>query len=383
MGLTKSLKDSVTLALNLLICLTVFVGPVGFAADEIPVIPNKMLIRTIPLEVSAYPEAANISEQATSAQKTIAGLTESPNLLVHMELLREAYGIYGDNSTEKPKLIKALKDRYWADQENPEKFFDYGYSQLVFDANKNGLFFLRKANDKIASPFTNLAYGLAQIDADIYFEKAAINELTTRKMDAVYKLKDALTLNRDAKKSGVWASYVAIVQALKAYPAYESIVTEDVSTIYVPYSFQTTASTAGINFLAVSPNTPSAAPQNTLSTLPKEKTLCHFDTQSLDWKQLADLKAIDLDNDGHNEGVAFLKTTETGPYQVVVYNEDRRPLAMFSSNKTGYLAEDLNGDGIKELVVRQYDSDPMHPVSVYRWNGQCFNEDKDIKAYFQ
>ncbi len=349
------------------------------------------LLRSVSLDVSKYPEASQIASQTQNADSTLTLLSNTKPLLVHMEALRLAYESFGMDMAEKDKLMQALKDRYMTDAENAEKFFDYGYAQLVMELNKNGLFFLRKANDKLGNPFTSLAYGLAQIDTDRLIENAPPEELTTRKMDATYKLKDALVYNREDKFPGVWPSYVRILESLKEASAYDSFRSEDVTTIYVPDSFTTLVQhddphqylvLAGDAAPIPTASTTQVASNTMAATLPTTTAMCEFSKTVTNTSPLAMSKTMDLNNDGSHEAILFYAQAPEGPYQVQVMDQQNHMIASFISYKAPYIMEDLEQDGQYELVIRQFSKDPYHPLYVYRWNGGCYSEDKTVTAYF-
>lgn len=347
----------------------------------------EMLIRTVPMEVSGYAEAEGLTEKIQTADATLTLLQETEPLIVHMEALRNAYQIYGQNSEETQKLLSSLKERYMADSSNAAKFFDYGYAQLVFEGNKNGLFFLRKANDQIASPYTSLAYALAQVDVDRIHEAAAPDALTTRKMDITYKLKDALLYNKEDLLPGVWPSYVHILEALKAFPAFENLIHEDVTAILVPYGTTSANREGGNLFLNIDVSQYSdkvAGQPGTMSAKSIDvDTSCNFSTEVPNWSDLAASKSTDLDGDGQMESINFFTTSAEGPYQVRVLNHDSKVIGAFESYKAPYIMEDLDMDNRFELVVRQFDKDLYHPLYVYRWNGNCYGEDKRVSAFFK
>jgi hypothetical protein len=342
------------------------------------------------MEVARYPEAATLDTHLTTPQATVSLLDTTKPLLVHMEILRRAYATLGQNPADRQMVLKLLKDRYMAKPTLAERYFDYGYAQLVMDGNKNGLFFLRKANDTLASPFTSLAYAIAQIDVDRDIEHATPDALTTRKMDAVYKLKDALMFNREDRLPGVWPSYVHVLQALADYPAFSSLQTEDVTTLLVPVgnlslNRQSTGVSEGSAFLAML-NQPADPPKTSASEpLPPDIASCTCSGSSAvtTRSRLAYSKSFDLNNDTTLESVNFYTgAAAQSPYQVEVYSHDSRLVGQFASYKAPYIIEDLEGDGKYELVVRQFDKDLYHPLYVYRWNGQCYGEDQRISAYF-
>lgn len=346
-----------------------------------------MLIRSVPLEVSGYTEATDLDQQVQTAEGTVQVLTTTMPLIVHMEALRRAYTAFGQNAEETQKLLKDLKERYMADTSNAEKFFDYGYAQLVMEGNKNGLFFLRKANDALTSPYTSLAYALAQVDVDRMIDNATPDALTTRKMDVGYKLKDALLYNREDRLAGIWPSYVHILEALAEYPAFESLRSEDVTTLYVPYGSTSLNRSESSNqlLLALAPSSSEEAsePLPAAPEAPTVETSCVFSPLSASEMTLAQSKSMDLDNDGQAETVNFYQTAAGSPYVVDVTDSQNRVIGRFTSYKAPYIAEDLDGDNRFELVVRQFDKDPYHPLAVYRWNGSCYGQDTGVASFFK
>jgi hypothetical protein len=340
------------------------------------------------MEISGYPEAVTVDQADQTADATLAFLDTCKPLLVHMELLRRAYTVYGTNTDESAKLMKALKARYMAEPENAEKYFDYGYAQLVMTADKNGLFFLRKANDKLANPYTSLAYGITQIDTDLAFENQLGSDLTPRKMDAIYKIKDALQYNKEDVMPGIWPSYIHILESIKSYSAYDSFRNEDMSTLYVPFgnadlsktpdasnaflSLESTAKNPEIQNPASAPVPVVAAPAQT----------CSF-ANPPDWSKLYVAKSMDLLSNGQNYSINFFNIETGKPYKVVVMDPQNNVVGEFSSYKAPYIMEDVDNDGKFELVIRQYEKDPYHPVYVYRWNGNCYGEDQQISTYFK
>ncbi len=353
----------------------------SFASDD----TSSMLLRTVPLDVSSYSQAATLDQSVQTADSTLKLIDSTKPLLLHMEALRRAYAAFGQNQAENDKLMAALKTRYLSDPNDANKFFDYGYAQLVMQADKNGLFFLRKANDKLESPYTSLAYGLAQIDADKVFEHASPDMMTDRKLDVTYKFQDALNYNKQDLLPGVWPSYINIMKALTSYPAFNSLRQEDVSTLYVPYgstSMNTQAKGDQLLSLEVADNN-SDSPAMNDSHPPEVSSTCNFSATPPDWKALAQSISWDLNNNGQSESIDFFKTEPGKPYQVEVMAGKNNVVGEFTSYKAPYIAEDLDNDGKFELVVREFKEDPYHPVYVYRWNGKCFAEDQSVAAYFK
>ncbi len=360
---------------------------VALEATSTTVTEKPMLLRTVPLEVSSVPQAEGLDQAVQTADGTYEFMTSTDSLLLHMETLRRAYAAYGQIPEERAKLMKALKARYLTNENDPIKFFDYGYAQLVMEANKNGLFFLRKANDKIGSPYTSLAYGLAQVDTDIIFENAPPDAMTTRKMDVGYKLKDALIFNRDDMKPGVWPSYVRILEGLKPYEAYSSLINEDVTTIYVPYGATSSSPNSALMALSMADGNTVESDQSTTTATsrpPEVAQTCSFSSTPVNWNQLKTSKSLDLDQDGTTDSINFFLTgTPNAPYEVRILNGKNQVIGELKSHKGPHITEDIDGDGKMEIVVRQFDKDPYHPIYVYRWNGSCYAEDKQVSAYFK
>lgn len=353
--------------------------PAAFLASD-----DAMLIRSIPLVISGYAGAAGIPEAAKTPEGVISVLEATSSLLPHMEVIRQAHTCAGQSPEAKLTLLTSLKDRYLKDQDNPAKFFDYGYAQLVLEGNKNGLFFLRKANDRLNTPATSLAYGMAQIDVDRLHEKGQPSELTTRKMDAGYKLKDALILNRVQKMPGIWPTYVQIMASLKDFTAFESLRNEDVSSIYVPAgntSLSRSLPSAASAFLAM----PTAQADTEVPATMSSGVIapCKASYSTPTQAALAYTKKVDILNNGELSTVNFYKSQTDSLYLVQVQDAKNKVVGEFTSYKAPYIMEDLDGDNQFELVVRQFEREPLHPVYVYRWSGACFGEDTGISAYFK
>lgn len=514
------------------------------------------LIRKIPIHTESYLDTGTLVQQTQTPETTLQLINQyKSNLLVHMESIRQAYHHFGTNKPLRDKFMASMKSRYTKNTADSVAFFDYGYAQVMFDGNKNGLFFLRKANDALVSPASNLAYGLAQIDADRYFENASPMLMTTRKMDVVYKLKDALTLNKVQKMAGIWPTFVEIRNSLRPYDAYESMLKEDFTLMYVPkgsteltargfqlftnprieeavdpskkqkirrvksdqpfgatmtelprvealppdttpanqrpapvrtsnfftrmlgldpesaapkessvvkveslsqvvavpnftrpFDTNTIANANPLprvteepvpNYLmaALSPTTQPAAPTalpyglpegmqpvhnvfvslagdtaavnkgpNTyVSNSPTSSTgltttpvtvgatsypgsdTCQVQSQVVNPKEMRFAVVMNLmTQQAPPNAIEFYNSNpETSPYYVRILDISKRVIGQLYSSKAPFIMEDLDRDGTYEMVVRQYNIEPMQPILVYRWNGSCYGEDRDISAYFQ
>ncbi|MBX2860005.1 MAG: hypothetical protein KTR14_02130 [Vampirovibrio sp.] len=398
------------------------------------------LLRDVPLEIGAYEASDHVLDTSlTSADAVMNVLQGSQNLLVHMEVLRRGYTEL--STAEQQKLIKNLLARKKAMAEDTASFFDYGYAELVYNRNKTGLFFLRKANDRLKNQFTSLAYAMAQAEVDLNEEGASPSEMTTRKLDVTYKLTDAV--HRDAKshKPGFWASFVRVQQKLQPVTAFKDIVKSDFSTSYVPYATSslfdeeqdefseemttvtepldpTACSALGKKPLALTA-TPvevasAASPASSVPVPGAEPESADTDTMADVEPTESDDQAVttdaapesseaavppvqhvipenatlyktlnmDLNNDKVMENLNFYQVPGQEHYTVVITNKDEIVLGVVEAPAATYLAEDLDGDHIKEIVIRQFHRDPYHPVHVYRLKDCQYQLDESVEQVF-
>ncbi|MEM0951468.1 MAG: hypothetical protein AAGI66_04905 [Cyanobacteria bacterium P01_H01_bin.74] len=197
-------------------------------------LPPPSLIRDVVLNIDHYPNVTReLPPRFNTASEILAALDNTTQLLIHMELLRRGY--HQLPVPEQSRLLERLDNRHKDAIQDKIKAFDLGYAQLVYLDNKSGLFFLRKVNDAIRNQFTSLAYGMAQVDADLNLEHAQPDAMTTRKMDAIYKLGDAVKIDAVRHQNGFWPSFVAVISELKKIKAYNSFSQRDFSLVYVPY----------------------------------------------------------------------------------------------------------------------------------------------------
>lgn len=337
------------------------------------------LLRSVPLEISAYEVEAGIPPTLSDAAQVLDLLNGNRNLLVHMEVIRRAYTDLPPE--ERQKLLEELFGRYQALDDDAVRFFDHGYAQLVFEENQTGLFFLRKANDAIKDQFSSLAYAMAQAEADLNHENRAPDEMTTRKMDVMYKLKDAAIRDAGASMAGFWPSFVRVTEKLKDFPAYASVKKTDYSVKYVPYGNSVlplamsrllgdggridlvgASGAGGFQGCEISRNR---------LTPPDE--------------MLYTAKHVDLLGTGDTFVVKFFRTDEADEYRVRVLNPDQQVIGAFTSSVAPYIIEDLEEDGKYEFVIRQHKTDPYHPVVVYRLSddGCAVTKDETVSAYFE
>ena len=137
---------------------------------------------------------------------------------------------------EQEALLQKLFQAYRRAPDSADAFLPYGYAQWIVRGNKTGLFFMRKAADKLPKePYVQLAYAIAQVDADRHLEGAPPEEYTLRKLDAVHKLDDALAAQRDNPQDKLWPTLLAVRDALASWPAYADWARQDLSLKMVPY----------------------------------------------------------------------------------------------------------------------------------------------------
>ena len=338
------------------------------------------ILRSVPLEISGY----NLPKDNgfTTASELLGVMDGQKSLLVHMELMRRSYLTLPES--EKEKLLSTLYTRYKTSENDTIKFFDHGYAQMLYKKNKTGLFFLRKANDRIGDQFSSLAYAMAEAEADVELENAGPAEMTTRKLSVMFNLRDSLARQKASAKPGFWPSFVRFIAALQPLDAYDDFTDTDFSLDFVPYGNSVTAATvgasAGMGGAAASIDTATSCSVRANRVTPTETPGTLFGS-----------RMVDFDNDKQFETVRFYtekpmqaySADERPTYRVVITDNQGRLLGEMSSRVAPYIVEDLNGDGAYEVVIRQYQADPYHPVLVHRLTECGFEEDKTVYGYFQ
>src|SRR5262249_24124410 len=141
------------------------------------------LLHSVPLEISGYVVAKDFPITFYTSDQVLKAIDSSPVLIIHMDALRRSNEDLP--STEQQKLIAALIKRQQLKEKDAQLAFDLGYAQLIYNNNKTGLFYLRKANDQFQNQFSSLAYAMAEVEPDLNHEGAPPDGMTTRKMDAM------------------------------------------------------------------------------------------------------------------------------------------------------------------------------------------------------
>ena|GEM_PF-1799459 len=327
------------------------------------------LLRGFPLTVEGYEAGKVMPESFSSAAQVIQSIDASPVFLLHMEALRRGYASLGKE--ERVKVLETLLKRHKANENSLEIGFDYGYALVLYNRNKTGLFFLRKSNDYFKTQFTALAYGMAELEADLALENAKPDEMTTRKLDVIYQLDDAVQRDAQAHSPGFWPSFIRVIQAMKPLSAYGSFPNRDFSLVYVPIggltkqahqsekansesvTIQTTPYSNLLNNSSHTGCTPQTAPEA-------------FTPDNKPGTSPTGGRSVTLN---HNTVLMqFYPTSQVGQTRVRVTSFKGQPLLSFTTfAKPSTLVEDIDNDGTDEIVARQYAQDPFQPVLVYRY----------------
>lgn len=397
-----------TLWTSLLVLVPLLGGLCGYA-DSTPAV-SLDLVRETPMEI---PKKVGLPASFDSASAVMPFLTlKEDDLGIHMEALRRAYHSLG--LTERKKLVDTLYTRYQGQPKNEIYYFDHGYTQWLFQQNKTALFFLRKANDALHTPYTCLAYAMAQAEVDLTEEHSAPDQVTTRKMDVGYKLNDAVVADAEHHIPGFWPSFVQVLKKLEPVAAYNDIVFRDYSPTYVPYgnktlpkavldakgnpiSFEYKSDKGRISIDNTENNPLGATALSALQeTVPKpgltakaasthNESPCVFtpvSSAALPNRMLTQ-RLLPGNTVGDYYRIRFYKRDPKG-YRVVATNAQDFILADFPSTQGASIIEDLEDDGQYELVVRQYRDNPFKPVEVYRLTPNCgYQLDEKIQSYFE
>jgi hypothetical protein len=359
--------------------------------------PSMDFVRTIPL---GLPRTEAQLLQTTNLTLPIAQtllMNDNTSAALHMEVIRLAHQQF--TPPDQQKLLYALYQRYQKNNTNPRCFFDYGWAQLALQRNKTGLFFLRKANDRLAHQDTMLAYAMAQIEADLVAEGNPPEEPTVRKTDVMFKLKDAIALQMEQPKQGFWPTYVRLLDRLKPFAAYESFVARDYSLQLFPRvavkQDYTLPSPKPLSLGAASQGKPLSAnpPLSTGITM-----ACSVNQEAYtqatsgtflsgEWVKVPMAKQGMPNNltDASYRLLVYQSQASNKKYHAVVANAQQQPVMVFMNLTQYRLQEDPNGDGIPELVIRQYADNPLDPVAVYSFQPQtgCYTRHTEMTRIFQ
>lgn len=339
------------------------------------------MLRSIPLEINGYASGRALPDKFTTKEQVIQALNSTPVLLIHMETLRRAY--HDMPITEHDKLLEAIHNRRMTNEKDLMLGFDHGYAQLVFKHNKTGLFFLRKADDFFKDQFSSLAYGMAQVEADLNLEGSTPDVMTTRKLDAIFQLGDAVKRDASKHQPGFWPSYIQVIEKMKPLAAYKSFSNRDFSLVYVPYG-NTVVPLKGTSTASL----PLSKGGNITDSLTDVSlgTTCSPEATSMEASSRPTGRSVAQQPatfNGLPALVQFFKTEGSEQYHVQVTGPDGKPMANFkASTIPRRVVEDLNGDGLYEIVIRQYDKNPLQPVIVYHYTPCGLELDQAVHESF-
>ncbi|MBY0450351.1 MAG: hypothetical protein K2X01_06995 [Cyanobacteria bacterium] len=372
------------------------------------------LLHQIVFPVTAYHEATLWPEKLEKAETLFPALEQDQHLLVHMEAFRRASKEL--NATEQERLLKWVFQRQQLAPENVVRFFDQGYGQIVLKNNKTGLFFLRKANDRLKNQFTSLAYALAEADVDLGQEASSPAEMTMRKLDVTYKLIDAVTRDSEMHQPGFWPAFADTVDRLSGVPAYADFTRQDFSQKYLPYgksmagalemlspaeivARKSSGNASGNAIDKKSGKSSEIKKQSATNKLPESLTLLAEavpekvmpgegleaglqEAFRVNWVPGESPFYLYLHKSELSEGLTT--GSEKSTKEFWLYNAQKQPLCHFSAGVNAYqVVEDLDANGIPELVVRQYASNKRHPLHVYRYQNGRFELDAAIEKLFE
>lgn len=375
-----------------IVCASLSIGLLGLSSVwGVAAAEQFYILKDLSINTAKYENVPDFST-LTTVPATLNALGHSSDVAVHVSIIRSAFDQLPLDSHE--PFLDALHERHREFHEDAMRFFDHGYAQFLFRQNKMALYHLRKANDRLKSPFTNLVYALAQVEIDLNEENASPLTMNTRKLNVLHLLTDAVVQDVDNHAPGFWAAYVPMLEKLATVPVYRDFVTQDFTQKYLPYGDRIMPSfNAGTGDDDMAPE------------------ICDEATEApedLPWQTLYRSVPIDLTGDGQNEVIHFFIADDITPeseqvlkvpppteetvvreevpvhnYRVVVVNKANQMLADFISASAPYIIEDIDEDEIPELVVRQYRANKLKPLTVYRLNDCAFVLDEAINSYFE
>ena len=268
----------------------------------------------------------------------IAALNGSSSLLCHAKLLQQV-ALKNPGAKSLSPYTQALRQRYLANENNPTHFFDYGWAQWVFNQQQASLFYMRKANDALATSETALLYAIAQAECDRVLEKAPLGSLTPRKRDVMYLVEDSLTRLRQKPSPGIWPLSAQFIAWLQPDSAYTPLTQRELSSLVVPYGKRPDALPLAVAQL---PRMGAVPGETRLVTLTPNEPPLRLSFVPLSTASSANGFKITLQD---MAGLPFLETT---------------------SPKAPYIIENIDKDPNYELVIRDAIGAPGQPVRVYR-----------------
>jgi methyl coenzyme M reductase subunit C len=358
------------------------------------------LLAYMPIPMGGYLATKELPSKFTSHQTVLEILKENRNIPLQLEILRRAY--WSLSAGEQMELLVGLQRFHQEAANDPYRFFSLGITKLLMADNQSGLFYLRKANDAINNSFTRLAYGAAQAGVDMRQEKAPADKWTNRKQNAVFMMSDSVRAHGANPLPGFWGAYLRATELLAPLPAYTEYVTADMTDLIVPYGDSVSLSYSKPKE-GESTLTSAAIAGSTDATLmaatdlaPQTPATCQRDGIGSNVIRNA-TRQVYLQVDGRNgyEVIRVLpnsknssddsadSTTTTGEDNIFISNESGQIIGQFSARKAPYIFEDLDSDGLPEVVIRQFNENRQTPVSVYRYDGCTYTKDQAIAQLFE
>jgi len=351
-----------------------------------------------------------LPETYTTASTVLSDLQKSPSLSWHVEALRRA--AHSLPPSQYAALVSGMQQRLGQQPSSAVRQFDWGYTKLVFENNKAGLFYLRKAHDELQSPVSALTYGLAQAAVDTLVEKAPPTDMTIRKLDVMHKLDDALMLHAKHPVAGFWPTYRAAMNQLASVPMYADWVATDRSETLVPtgdsvelaYNFMAMTIPSQVGKAEVANATTASNPLTTMATA-TESSLCQRQPfnpatqQAQGWNPKDAIKTVGVTVQGNTATAYVFQGAHPQSSPTMVITQGESILARVTSKRVPYVLEDTNHDNTPEIVVRQFlteDTTPElggrpagpvtlseTPLQVYRYNGCQYELDKTVSSLFE
>lgn len=393
------------------------------------------------LDVSAIPVPV---AQLQTAEQLVQALSLDPSrLLQNMALLHRAYLQLPQSQRE--NALALLLKRKDANMAQPASWVDLGYAQVLWDRNKTGLFFLRKADDQLKSGASSLAYALAQAEIDTYVEQADPNTVNVRKLDVAQLITSAVRQDAASHSAGFWPVFVQGVRHLKQqHPAYVRFLSQDFSQHYVPYGnrmakyvapytvaqYQESKPSTVSSSSETRDLTPSAQVQskpdnqrrrslfknrnsrptaaksrvasNTVFVAPPASPQVANAPIQVDLNQVEKSRHVKLEPSRSDDWITvhYFPTNRPAvktialpgqpsqlehPMEAVVLNKQNLWLGNIVTfpDATTSMFEDLERDGRFEIVLRQYEATPLNPVTVYRVTPQGLVQDQTVSQLFR
>jgi hypothetical protein len=370
------LVRSTTVVALWLVLVTVNCAHSSFAQNSVHAFSTAKLVHTVPIILPPALQKS-LPENPIRADQLFPVFNQG-GLSLRMEALRRA-ALRLDNA-EKERLWAFLNKRRDANVNDPNLYFDVGYADVTLHMNKTGLFFLRKASERLNDPFALLAYGMAQADVDLYVEGGNPSTPSMRKLDVVYKLSDAIALGVKKPQFGLWPTFVAIQQQLSAIPAYADFSQRDYSDTLVPYGERASYATfnASTNLCLISPVSRSSV-GNANSTSVGGQSLKPLFSQPV---QLGGGQ-WSTGRGGQPQCLDFFPDPGQRQHYTIHVRDGQTLLGQFESNVGLSIIEDLDHDGTYELVVRQFHVNRLHPIQVYRLQQNQLRLDTKIQQLFE